>query len=621
MVEGKKLRGRFSIANIPSFILMVVFSVLIFLGMTLFSEVYTDIYFQNCQSSILFIVANFAPILLVMLFIYGITAHSPFSIFFTGALFLISGMVNNYKILVRNDPFVLSDLTLVRELAGILKGFDSRLMFLAIALLVAVAVVIFLLLFFFRSAKVKWWQRLIICLCCLIASAGLYFTLYSDSKLYEGFEVEGSIYCKYDQYSSKGWVYCFIYEADSMIIKAPEGYNSKEYKEKTEQDTDGAVESSAVVKPHVIMIMSEAFTDLSENPNLDFSGYRDPLENYKQIAQEAVVSGHVAVDVFAGGTATTEFEVLSGIDADVFNSNVSPYNLIRKSFYALPGIMEDIGYETVAIHPGDGWFYNRDNVYQYMGFDDFLNIGNGIDEDSERKGYYITEAVTYDYLSELLNQHLHGDIQPLFEFCVTIQNHGGYSYKYGELPPNFSTSANLDDNETNLLTNYFHGVIDADIELGEFIDYVDDAEEPVVVVYWGDHYPSLETVYDKIGYGYSSSGGEYTDIDKYFTPFFIWQNEAAAASTPLVENAGAQGLGQEEVFDATFLGSTLLELLGYENMSSFMSYCNEVRDSIPIHTPIGFMDENSQVSQSPPSEFAELYSEYLNWSYYMMFDN
>ena len=63
--------------------------------------------------------------------------------------------------------------------------------------------------------------------------------------------------------------------------------------------------------------------------------------------------------------------------------------------------------------------------------------------------------------------------------------------KYGPLEPNFQTDLDLTENQKNLLTNYFRGVIDADEELGDFIDSLRKTEEPVVVVYWGDHYPSL----------------------------------------------------------------------------------------------------------------------------------
>lgn len=479
MVKKLPLRGRFCLGNLPSFILIVVFSVLIFIGMGLFSETYTDFYFASCFNNPVLIILNFAPILLLMLFVYAITANSPFSIAFTGILFLSMGLINNFKILYRDDPFVISDLGLGRELVGILGGFDFRLMVMALGGIILIVIILFLLLYLFRGAKLKWWLRLTICLLCVAASASLYFGLYSDDELYDNLPVEGSIYCKYDQYSSKGWTYCFIYEAKKLVIKAPEGYNAAEYKN-YESASVSSKQYDGAVKPHVIMIMSEAFTDLSENEYLDFSGYRDPIANYKAIAADAVVSGHVAVDVYGGGTATTEFEVLSAIDVDAFDTSTSPYNLIRKDFYALPGIMKDLGYDTAALHPGDGWFYNRDNVYRYMGFDDFLNLGNGVDEDAEKKGEYVSEAATYDYLLSLLSPRLSADRDPLFEFCVTIQNHGGYALKYGNLPPNFTTTANLGDAALNQLTNYFHGVIDADEELGDFIDSIKDSSEPVV---------------------------------------------------------------------------------------------------------------------------------------------
>ncbi len=619
MAEPRKLRGRFSVGNIPAFLLIIVFSCIIFIAMGLFPQMYTKLYISSCLSNPVLIFLNLLPIFLFMLFFYGLTAHLPFSVLLTSVVFLSMGLINNYKILFRNDPFVVSDLSLGRELIGILGDFDSSLLLASIIGIIILLILFFLVLFFFRAAKLSWWKRVIICLLCILTMAGIYPAMYTKTDIYDSLPVWGSIYSKSDQYSSKGWVYSFIYEIKKLTVDPPDGYDIKDYENRDESNVSASAYDQSV-KPHVIMIMSEAFTDLSENENFDFTGYRDPLKNYKSIAKEAVVSGHLAVDVFGGGTATTEFEVLSAIDIDAFDSSTSPYDLIRKDFYCLPGIMNDLGYDTVAIHPGDGWFYNRDNVYDYMGFGQFLSIGDGIDENSEMKGSYISEAVTYDYINEVLLPYLENSDTPLFEFCVTIQNHGGYSMKYGEYPAGFNSKVDFEYWDENQLSNYFCGVIDADEELGDFIDSLKDSDEPVVVVYWGDHYPSFKNVYAAIGYGYQSEESGYTDMDMFYTPFFIWQNDAAAEITPLADNAASLGLGHDELFNASFLGSTLLELLGFDDMSAFMSFANEVREEIPVKIARGYVDGEGNVTETLSADLAVIDEEYVKWSYYMMFD-
>ena len=210
MAESRKLRGRFSVGNIPAFLLIIVFSCAIFIAMGLFPQMYTKLYFSSCLSNPELILLNLLPIFLFMLFFYGLTAHLPFSVLLTSVVFLSMGLINNYKILFRNDPFVVSDLSLGRELIGILGDFDSSLLLASIIGIIILLILFFLVLFFFRAAKLSWWKRVIICLLCILTMAGIYPAMYTKTDIYDSLPVWGSIYSKSDQYSSKGWVYSFI---------------------------------------------------------------------------------------------------------------------------------------------------------------------------------------------------------------------------------------------------------------------------------------------------------------------------------------------------------------------------------------------------------------------------
>lgn len=156
-----------------------------------------------------------------------------------------------------------------------------------------------------------------------------------------------------------------------------------------------------MAKPNIIMVMSEAFSDISNSDFLSFDGFDNPLEFYNDfIMRDDVVSGHIVVPNFGGGTSDTEFDVLTGCSTRNIESTQVSYNFVRTPIESMPRMLEKIGYDTLAIHPGYGWFYNRTNVYNNMGFDDFVYLEEDFDLKTQSKGGYISDEVTAQSIIE-----------------------------------------------------------------------------------------------------------------------------------------------------------------------------------------------------------------------------
>ena len=141
------------------------------------------------------------------------------------------------------------------------------------------------------------------------------------------------------------------------------------------------------------------------------------------------------------------------------NSAVRSFN---RNIDSLFRVFDADGYHTSFLHPGDAWFYNRENAYRYMGaqeirFDtDMTNL--------TYKGRWVTD----DCMADLIEQKFEDSVsagQPLFSYTTTIQNHMSYTAdKYGPdyvFPP-VETNAALSDQAKTLLSVYIEGVRDAD---------------------------------------------------------------------------------------------------------------------------------------------------------------
>ena len=86
------------------------------------------------------------------------------------------------------------------------------------------------------------------------------------------------------------------------------------------------------------------------------------------------LSGNLKVPTYAGGTIRTEFEVLTGLALEFFPGVQYPYFEIADK--PIPGIVRTLsqqGYRTTAIHPNSGVFWNRNQAYRQIGFDEFVS--------------------------------------------------------------------------------------------------------------------------------------------------------------------------------------------------------------------------------------------------------
>ncbi len=567
---------------------------------------------------------NILPILLLLGILYALTNRSVFSVVFSSSVFILLATVNRLKIMFRADPFIPADFTLASEVMDVLRLFETKYIILA-----AVAVVVFLVLLtgsllFFRDEKKRPVIRIAILALSILIGIGANVWLYSDSDRYAEYPTNGSAYFKANEYSSKGFIYSFLVDYHKMGVEQPDNYSAEVYKELEEASETVAViaeEEEETVKPHIIMIMGEAFADLEYADHISFEGYTDPLESFKQLKADAVLSGDLMVSIFGGGTAGTEFEALTGIPMAEVDNDVSPYQYIRDNLDSLPRFLESEGYDTLALHPGYSWFYNRINVYQYMGFDESIFLEDGFDLASENKGGYISEEVTMDRIIEEFDARL-SDVaeDPLFFFSVTIQNHGPFEKKYNA-ETNFSTDLDLTDAEIDMMSNYFAGLADADLQLARLAEYLQTLSEPVILVYFGDHLPGFTggmEFYSKLDIGVSVEGSATEVINCYRTPFMIWQNDAAAAANVLEE---------ADVYDADdylikshYLGATLYDLLGYEDEYPYFGALNDLREELPLLTNHFYMNCDGEFVDGPTEEQEEEIALLKGWAYYKMFE-
>ena len=565
---------------------------------------------------------NILPVLLLILLLFFLTRKLFFSVSCTGVVVLFFAVVDRVKVIMRQEPLLPTDLTLVKETLAILKTFPAYQLVLIGLLLLAFAVL--LVLSFTKSKKTALppLPRLIGLVLVIVCAFGANQFIYADKARYDAYPTVDNPYFQVNQYNTKGMIYSFLHQYNITKMTAPEGYDAKYFAE-LEQTQWNAPEEKKY--PHIIMIMGEAFSDMSENPHLNFAGYRDPLQNFKAIcSSENAYSGHIVVPNFGGGTSNTEYDVLTGCSTRYLDNPLPSYNFIHGDFDGMPRQLQKLGYETLSIHPGYAWFYNRQNVYPDLGFQSRYFLEDSFDLETQGYGGYINEVVTMDKIIDTLDTHIKEKDSPLFSFTVTIQNHGPYEKHYGTLPANFSTDVSLDENQTDLLTQYFTGIIDADEQIGRLQEYAENSDEPIVLVYFGDHLPGFSNgmeFFDLLDYPIDANGTPAEQLAVYETPYFIWQNDSAEALCGNISDLAAElALPENGLMSSQFLGTTVLDLFvpGYE--SPLHSLNRSLRRELPVCAKNIYVDAAGNYSEYISEDQQKMVKTLQKWQYYKLFD-
>ena len=353
-------------------------------------------------------------------------------------------------------------------------------------------------------------------------------------------------------------------DAQGEIVQATQGETVQATQAKTNATAETEAPASSGQYPNIVVIMNEAFSDLSVWG--DFATSEEVMPFFKSLQQEAV-GGELYVSVKGGNTANTEFEFLTGDTMGFLPKGSIPYQqYINDETPSLASYLKTLGYSTTAIHPYNRTGWDRDTVYEKFGFDEFL------DKDSFSSPYrlrgYISDKSAFDKIREQFS--IKGDDERKFIFEVTMQNHGGYSRE----TPDFNIYLTLPEvtgKTTSVVATekYLTLINQTDRALEELIDYFKEQDEPVIVVMFGDHQPSdyITNVIQRICGATTSDS--LADLEQgYRVPFVMWSNYG-------LEHKYYDGIS------VNYLSSILMENAGIP-LTGYQTFLKKLMETLPV---------------------------------------
>lgn len=510
-------------------------------------------------------------------------------------------VINYYKVRLRTDPLLAVDLRLVAEAGNIVGGYELELNNLIWATLGCfLAGLLFAILFMPQGLR-GWKTRSFGAASCLALIAVALIGPFSSEKVYWLISNNDLInpWAPAETYVSRGCIYSFLHSGQDLFPRPPQGYHRDiasavlaEY-----PDSDIPPEQQA----SVVGFMLEAFCDMTDFPLLASYDKVQALYAPWHALEEQSVSGDLLTNIFAGGTSNTEWAFVTGF------SNHEDFRAGTDSYV---WYFRNQGYQTFGSHPGYSWFYNRQNVNEYLGFQDYRFLenyyGTYMDAvaaigDSDR----FVAATELDRLEEHLSQG------PCFSFSVTYQNHGPYSEArtYGDyyLTPE---ETGLSSESCSILNNYFNGLARTIQAVEETVQRLEKLDKPVILILFGDHKPwsgNNNSVYQELGvtFDLSTLEGFY---DYFSTPYLIWANPAAK------QTLGQAFVGPGRDVSPCFLMAELFDQCGWEG-PGFMKLSREMRAVTPLVHKLGYFLINDTLTDSLEGDAFDVYQRF-RWAQY-----
>ena len=427
--------------------------------------------------------------------------HRSFGTAVVCILWMLLGITDFIMMLVRNSPLAGNDFSVF------ITGFNItfkylkfwHILLIALGFLLVGAVLVLL----FRRLPKKRSQKLP-ALLHLIGTAALTALLICTAHLTGSIPEHFSDMAKaYDTY---GFPYCFAQSLFDRGVGKPAAYNDSSLSDIAARLSSSA-KPSAEKKPNIIILQLESFWDVNELRDISFS--ENPIPTFTSLVQNGP-SGFLSVPSIGGGTANTEFEVLTGMNLDHFGVGEYPYYTILKNT-ACESVAYDLsqlGYTAHALHNYTGSFYERNIAYGNLGFDTFTPLEYMTNPSFNAIGWANDSILTEQIMTALRSTDSND-----FVFTVTVQGHGQYPSEPSETPEKITVSGISDSALLNQYTYYVNQLYETDAFLADLLSELEAFGEDTVVVAYGDHLPALFVEQDDLKQG-----------SLYQTKYAVWSN-------------------------------------------------------------------------------------------------
>ncbi|MGN0335674.1 MAG: LTA synthase family protein [Lachnospiraceae bacterium] len=415
------------------------------------------------------------------------------------AVWIYLGYMNGTVLSNRVTPFTAQDIKLLDDLADIISKYMSPDKLLQNVGMVVIALVV-LFVFWKKGPK---YQGKIHYIRNAAGLAAVIAVFAASSK----FALENRIISSYFgniafAYEDYGFPYCFSCTLVGTGMDKPYDYGEEMIRDLTDWEEEVPEEL-----PNIIFVQLESFFDVSTVEYLECS--EDPIPYFRSLMEE-YSSGSYKVPSVGAGTANTEFETVTGMNMRYFGPGEYPYKTVLKktTCESIPYVLDEIGYATHAIHNNKATFYSRVDVFPNLGFESFTSK-EYMDITNQTETGWLKDEILVDCVMDCLQSTEEQD----YVFTVSVQGHGDYPKEKILEDPVITISGSPTKSKDNQWEYYVNQIHEMDIFVKDLIEAVDSLGEDSVIVFYGDHLPTMDLTEEDV-----------TNRYLFDTSYVIWNN-------------------------------------------------------------------------------------------------
>lgn len=537
----------------------------------------------------------------LFLFVFFIAGRTSISMAICVAAIAIIGVGNYFVVMFRSNPIVPWD---IYSFETVMSVADNYVFSVDWALAEHIAMFILMLIVGVRT-NIRLNKKILrpILTVAMCIPAYFYISYLWQDNLERNTGLNDTLFNAKYMHSKDGFFVSFILDIHFLQIEEPKNY-SDEYALSLLNEQEVEKVETPEELPDIIAIMDETFSDPAVLG--EFETNKDYMPFVHSILRGEVantISGYTDVSVLGGNTANSEFEFLTGNSMAFFPNGSVPYlQYIRDGISTIVPQLEEYGYTTYGTHPYRAKGWNREFIYDLMGFDYRYFQGSFPFEDKLRN--YVSDEADFKSILEWRN-NTEG---PFFMFNVTMQNHSNYGGDFDNFDPQIvakfkNTSSN------KYLNKYLSLMYETDQDVASLLSELSQSDRKTIVVFWGDHQPNdyvVRPIYKEYGLDFDNQTYEQQQ-QRQKTPFFIWANYDIQEQTNVE-------------ISLNYLNILLFETAGLQ-LDEYQTFRKNLwQGQIPMMNAVGYRNDDGDLVEydDAPEEIQNLLNEYQNIQYYRM---
>lgn len=245
---------------------------------------------------------------------------------------------------------------------------------------------------------------------------------------------------------------------------------------------------------------------------------------FNDLKEEGIYFDNFYHQVKQGRTSDSEFMLANSMYP--LNRGAVFFTHSGNEYRGLPSLLSEKGYFTNVMHANDKTFWNRNVMYDSLGYDDFFSKEDY--EVTPEKSYgwgYLDEYFFEDSLNKMKDME-----KPFFSKMITLTNHYPFT-----LPED---KKYIEEGETGsgTLNRYFQTIRYQDEALKQFVEEFksSDLYDDTILVVYGDHFGISENHQEAMGEYLDKEINDYEQFQLQRVPLLIFGEGIDAAKNHTV---------------------------------------------------------------------------------------